>query len=85
MVEYNPNVRLAGISLKDTDGTQQSVIKMVTDSDDIMLKRGSQTYSLTKFFENYMTFLDENKYVAYGPNQPKNGNSFPIWIDTSGK
>lgn len=85
MATYDPTIKVQGVSLKGTDGVQQPAFRISASGDDVMIPYNNANYDLTSFFQNYMTFLSENNFIAYGNNKPKNGSRFPIWIDTSGK
>lgn len=68
---------------KQDDGNLTDYVSFGTDFENIFDTRaGKANYSLAQFFDNYLAFLNNYKYVAYGPSQPSNKRAI-IWIDTS--
>lgn len=73
------------VYLKGEDGQISSPVKIGTTFKEIVDDRSTKgNYTLEQFFDNYLEFMQNGKFIYYGSDTPKNHN-VALWIDTSGK
>lgn len=88
-VSKDTNNLVEGISYRGSNGILGPVIPVGATGDNVYVTTGSEknkdlkTYSLQHFFENYMDFMNNGRFIAYGSVEPQNKTHFPIWIDTN--